>query len=229
MRSDLRICCKFRNVKNKKLILRFAALVAFFVIVWFAVEYFGISQILHSAMIKEKILMFGMLAPVVYMLVYAVATVMFVPGAPLTIAGGALFGSVFGTLYTVIGATVGAVLAFLLARYFGRGFVGALEGEKWKKLAEYDKKIEENGLGVVLFFRLAPVFPFNGLNFALGLTKVTFKDYFWGTLVGIIPGTFAYVYLGDSLASLNLIQIIFAMVLLAVLSVGAGKLIKKKW
>jgi uncharacterized membrane protein YdjX (TVP38/TMEM64 family) len=215
-------------VKNKKLILRFAALVAFLVIAWFAVKYFGISQILHPAMIKEKVLAFGMFAPLVYMVFYSAAAVLFIPGAPLTIAGGALFGPVFGTLYTVIGATVGAALAFLLARFFGRGFVGALEGENWKKLGEYDKKIEENGLGIVLFLRFAPLFPFNGLNFALGLTKITFKDYFFGTLFGVIPGTFAYVYLGDSLASLNLIQITFAIVLLAVLSAGAGKLTKKK-
>lgn len=215
-------------MKNKKQIAKFLALILFLILAAAGVRYFGVSQILRPAMLKEKILMFGMLAPFAYMLAYATATVMFIPGAPLTIAGGALFGSVFGTLYTVIGATVGAVLAFLLARFFGRGFVGALEGEKWKKLGEYDKKIEENGLSVVLFLRLAPVFPFNGLNFALGLTKVTFKDYFWGTLVGIIPGTFAYVYLGDSLASLNPVQIVLAVALLAALSVGAGKLTRKK-
>lgn len=205
------------------------ALVFFLALVAVCVKYFGVSQILHPAMIQEKILMFGMLAPFVYMVVYAAAAIMFIPGAPLTIVGGVLFGSLFGTLYTVIGATVGAALAFLLARFFGRDFVGILEGEKWKKLGEYDKKIEENGFGVVLFLRLAPIFPFNGLNFGLGLTKVTFKDYFWGTFAGIIPGTFAYVYLGDSLASLNPAQIVFAVVLLAMLSVGAGKLTKKKW
>lgn len=193
-----------------------------------AVKYFGISQILHPAAIKEKILEFGVLAPIVYVAVYVVATLVFVPGAPLTIAGGALFGSVFGTLYVVVGATVGATLAFLLSRFLGRDFVGALEGEKFKKFARYDKKIEENGFGVVLFLRFVPLFPFNGLNFALGLTKVTSKDYFWGTLLGIIPGTFAYVYLGESLTSLNLLQIVFAVLLLIALSVGAGKLTKKK-
>lgn len=203
-------------------------LVIFFVLALFLVRYFDVSEILHPGMIKEKILMFGMLAPFVYVLIYAFATVLFIPGAPLTIAGGALFGPILGTLYVVIGATIGATLAFLLSRFLGRGFVGVVEGERWKKLGEYDKKIEENGFGAVLFFRFVPLFPFNGLNFALGLTKVTFRDYFFGTLFGIIPGTFAYVYLGDSLASLNSVQIILAIVLLAALSVGAGKLTKKK-
>lgn len=215
-------------MKNKKHIVKFSALVIFFIVAIFIVRYFGISKILHPGMIKEKILMFGMFAPAVYVLFYAVATVVFIPGAPLTIAGGALFGSVFGTLYVVVGATIGAILAFLLARFFGRDFVGILESERWKKLGEYDKKIEENGFGAVLFFRFVPLFPFNGLNFALGLTKVKFKDYFWGTFMGIIPGTFAYVYLGDSLASLNLLQIAFAVLLLAALSLSAGKLTRKK-
>jgi uncharacterized membrane protein YdjX (TVP38/TMEM64 family) len=179
-------------------------------------------------MIKEKILMFGMLAPFAYMLAYAVATVVFVPGAPLTIAGGALFGPIFGTLYTVVGATAGAVLAFILTRTIGRGFVGDLEGEKWKKLSKYDKKMEENGLGAVLFLRFVPLFPFNGLNFALGLTKVKFKDYFWGTIIGILPGSFAYVYLGDSLASPSVWKIALAILLLSALSFAPSFFQKRK-
>lgn len=228
MRRGSKICWGFPSVKNKKHIVKFIALVIFLALALLVVRYLGVAQILHPATIKEKILLFGMFAPAAYIFVYALATILFLPGSVLTIAGGAVFGPLFGTVYTVIGATIGATLAFLLARFLGRDFVSSAEGEKLKKLAEYDKKIEENGLGVVLFLRFAPLFPFNGLNFALGLTKVTFKDYFWGTLVGIIPGTFAYVYLGDSLASLNLVQIILAIVLLAALSFGAGKLTKKK-
>lgn len=215
-------------MKNKRQLIKFFGLAVFVALALAGVKYFGISQILHPGMIKEKILAFGMFAPFIYVVAYTIATVAFVPGAPLTIAGGALFGAVFGTLYTIIGATVGATLAFLLSRALGRGFVGALEGEKWKKLSEYDAKIEENGLGVVLFLRLAPIFPFNGLNFALGLTKVKFKDYFFGTLFGIIPGTFAYVYLGDSLVSLSPLKIILAILFFAAISYGASFLKKRK-
>lgn len=179
-------------------------------------------------MIKEKVLEFGVMAPMVYVAVYVIATFVFVPGAPLTIAGGALFGSVFGTLYTVIGATIGASLAFLLSRFLGRDFVGALEGERFKKLAEYDETIEKNGFGAVLFLRFVPLVPFNGLNFALGLTKVKFRDYVLGTIFGIIPGTFAYVYLGDSVASLRVWNIVGAVILLAALSFGAVFFKKKK-
>jgi uncharacterized membrane protein YdjX (TVP38/TMEM64 family) len=215
-------------MKNKKQVIKFGALVFLVAMIIFLIRYFGVSDALSPSLLKEKILGFGMLAGMAYMGIYVAATVLFIPGTPLTVAGGAIFGPVLGTFYTVIGATVGATLAFLLSRFLGRGFVGALEGEKFKKIAEYDKKLEENGLGVVLFLRFAPLFPFNGLNFALGLTKVTFKDYFWGTLVGIIPGTFVYTYFGDSLASFNPFQIVFAVLLLVALSVGAGKLTKKK-
>lgn len=215
-------------MKNKRNIFKIAILALFVAAAIFLVKYFGLSEILNPATIKDKVLAFGMLAPLVYMIFYALATVAFVPGAPLTVAGGALFGALMGTFYTVIGATVGATFAFLFARFLGRGFIGAVESEKFKTLDEYDKKIEENGLGVVLFLRFAPLFPFNGLNFALGLTKVTLKDYFFGTLFGIIPGTFAYTYFGESLASLNPGQIFLAVLVLVALSIGAGKFGKKK-
>jgi uncharacterized membrane protein YdjX (TVP38/TMEM64 family) len=215
-------------MKNKKQIIKFSALAVFLVLAFLSVRYFGVSEILRPAMIKEKILMFGMFAPFVFMLFYAGATVAFIPGTPLTIAAGALFGPIFGTLYTVVGATTGAALAFILTRTIGRGFVGDLEGEKWKKLSEYDKKMEENGLGVVLFLRFVPLFPFNGLNFALGLTKVKFKDYFLGTVIGILPGSFAYVYLGDSLASLSVWKIALAILLLSALSFAPSFFQKRK-
>lgn len=216
------------NVKNNKHLFKFVVLVIFLSIALLAVQYFGTSQILHPTVVRGKILEFGALAPIAYVAVYVAASVMLVPGAPLTIAGGALFGSVFGTLYTVIGATTGATLAFLLSRFLGRDFVGVLEGERFKKLAEYDEKIEENGFGAVLFFRFVPLVPFNGLNFALGLTKVKFQDYLLGTILGIIPGTFAYVYLGDSVASLQIWNIIAAVLLLAVLSLGPVFFKRKK-
>lgn len=215
-------------MKNTKHFLKFAGLAVFLALAAVTVKYLGVSEILHPAMIKEKVLGFGILAPAVYIVVYAFGTLMFIPGAPLTIAGGALFGSVFGVLYVVVGATAGAILAFLLSRILGRDFVGALENEKFQKLAEYDETIEKNGFGTVLFLRFVPLVPFNGLNFALGLTKVKFRDYVLGTILGIIPGTFAYVYLGDSVASLRVWDIIGAVVLLAILSFGTIFLKRKK-
>jgi len=215
-------------MKNKTHILKFGILVLLIAFVVFLARHVGVDTLLEPSLIKERILGFGVWAGALYVLLYVVATVAFIPGTPFTVAGGAVFGPVFGTLYTVIGATIGATLAFVLARFLGRGFVGGMESEKFKKLMKYDKKMEENGLGTVLLLRFVPLFPFNGLNFALGLTRVSFKDYFLGTLFGIIPGTFAYTYFGDSITSLDPLQITFALALLIALSFAANVFNKSK-
>ena len=120
----------------------------------------------------------------------------------------------------MIGATLGATLAFLIARYFARSFFEDIVERKYPKIRDYDEKLEKNGFMTVLIFRLIPLFPFNGLNFALGLTKVKTRDYFLATLIGIIPGTFAYVYLGNSIAEMNYTNIIYAIVLIVILSLS---------
>jgi len=145
----------------------------------------------------------GVLAPLFFMTLYFFGTIFFLPGTPLTILGGVLFGSIQGTLYTVIGATLGASAAFLLTRFLGKTFVDKLLKNKFKKLNEYDNKLEENGLLTMLFLRLVPLFPFNGLNFALGVTRIKFKDFFLGTLIGIIPGSFVLTNIGSTAADMR--------------------------
>ena len=185
----------------------------------FFVNYFNLASFFSPEMLRESVEDYGVLGPLIFMGVYIFATVFFLPGAPITIAGGLIFGKVFGTIYVVIGATIGAVIAFFVARYLGEGFVENLLKGKHSKIHEYDEKIKENGLGVVLFLRLLPIFPFNGLNFALGLTRVKARDYIIGTFFGIIPGSFVFVYFGDSLGMLNIWNILFAVLLLALLIV----------
>jgi len=178
--------------------------------------------------LKHAVEGWGSVGPLLYIGFYALASVLFVPGTPLTLVGGALFGPFFGTIYTVIGATFGACLAFLLAR-FASGLVRPEKvGPIARRLAGYDKKIKENGFLTVLMLRLIPLFPFNGLNFGLGLTSVTFRSYFFATFFGIIPGTAAYVYFGDSLASLKITNIIFAIVIIAVIAL-VGKYVAKHY
>ncbi len=197
---------------------KFIIFLTFLVFVVFLVKYFHLESYLNISFLKEKISGFGMFAPLMYVFVYMVATVLFLPGSTITIAGGILFGSLLGTLYTIFGATLGAVIAFLFARYLGESFVESLLKNKFQKLMEYDKKLQKNGFLVVLFLRLVPLFPFNALNFGLGLTLVKLKDYFWGTFLGIIPGTFAFAYFGSSLASMDIKSIIFAVLILTVFS-----------
>ncbi len=128
---------------------------------------------------------------------YATLTVAWVPGSVMTLAAGAIFGLVEGTLITLAGATIGAALAFLVARYLARDAVERRLGGH-RKLRTIDEALAREGAKVVFLLRLSPVFPFNALNYALGLTRVRFRDYVLASATGMVPGTFLYVYAGHA-------------------------------
>ncbi len=136
----------------------------------------------------------GALGPLVFVLGYALAVVAFAPGSVLTLAAGAIFGLAKGTLYVFVAATLGASAAFLVARHLARGAVERrLAGNA--RFAAIDRAVGEQGRKIVFLLRLSPVFPFNLLNYALGLTRVRFADYFVAC-AGMLPGTLLYVYYG---------------------------------
>lgn len=135
----------------------------------------------------------GILAPLVFIGVYTLSTILFLPGSVLTISGGILFGPVLGTLYNLTGATFGAVFAFLIARTSASSWVQKKVGGRIKVLLE---GIENQGWQFVVFVRLVPLFPFNLLNYALGLTKIKLLHYTLATLLGMVPGAFVYTYIG---------------------------------
>jgi len=132
----------------------------------------------------------GMWAPVLFILVYAVGICLFVPGVLLTALGAAIFGPYWGFLYVWIGAMIGASAAFLIGRTLGREFATSLIGGRLKK---YDDAIERNGFAAVLYLRLI-YFPFTVMDFGMGITKVRFWDYFAGTGLGILVGTFIFTF-----------------------------------
>lgn len=142
----------------------------------------------------------GVWGPVVFILGYAVAAVAFIPGSLLTLAAGAIFGLAWGTVYTLIGATLGAGLAFLVARYVARGAIERrIAGNA--KFAAIDRAVGREGFKIVALLRLSPIFPFNLLNYALGLTRVRFVHYLAASLA-MLPGTLLYVYYGKAAGSL---------------------------
>lgn len=138
----------------------------------------------------------GMWAPVFFIGIYIAATVLFLPGSVLTLGAGALFGVLWGTVYVSIASVTGATFAFLIGRYFARNWVAAKIGAN-EKFNAVDNAIGREGWKIVLLTRLSPVFPFNLLNYSLGLTKVTLPHYFFASWIGMIPGTIMYVYLGS--------------------------------
>ena len=136
----------------------------------------------------------GFWGPAVFVAGYALAVVAFVPGSLMTLAAGAIFGVARGTLYVFLAAVLGSSAAFLVARYLARGAVERrLAGNP--RFAAIDRAIGAEGRRIVLLLRLSPAFPFNLLNYALGLTRVRFADYCVAA-VGMLPGTLLYVYSG---------------------------------
>lgn len=149
------------------------------------------------------ITLFGLslaIAPIAFILIYIVATVAFLPGSLLTLGAGILFGVVQGSIYVFLGATMGATVAFLVGRYLARGWISRrIAGNQ--KFKAIDKAIGKEGLKIVFLTRLSPIFPFNLLNYGLGVTGVALQDYILGS-VGMIPGTIMYVYIGSLAGSI---------------------------
>lgn len=135
----------------------------------------------------------GRWTPAAFVVLYAAATVLFVPGSVMTLLGGALFGPLWGTMWNLLGAVLGATLAFVAARYVAADFVARRAGGRLKALVE---GVEGEGWRFVAFVRLVPLFPFNLLNYALGLTRIRLAGYVIASAICMLPGAFAYTYLG---------------------------------
>ncbi len=136
----------------------------------------------------------GVWGPIVFIGGYVAAVVAFAPASILTLAAGAIFGIVQGTMYVFVAATLGSALAFLVARYVARGWVEQRFTSNPRFVA-IDRAMEKEGRKIVFLLRLYPVFPYNALNYLLGLTRIGFRDYLLGC-IGMIPGTLLYVYYG---------------------------------
>lgn len=176
--------------KEMKKILRISLVLLLLVGIAIAIIY---RDQLDAAVLEQWINEAGILGPLLFMSIYVVGTVFFFPGSVLTLAGGALFGPVYGTLYNLTGATIGAALSFLVARYLLSEVVEKKSGGRLKQLKE---GVENEGWRFIAFVRLVPLFPFNLLNYALGLTRIKFWHYVIASYVCMLPGGLAYTYFG---------------------------------
>lgn len=207
--------------------LKFIALVVFVLLSAAFFQIADLGRYVKPDAIRAAIQSVGPLAPLLYLLIYSIAPVFFVPGWIITIGGGLAFGAVWGTVLTVIGATIGATLAFFVARYMGRDFVARVLKEKFKTLNTIDEQAASHGFQVIFFLRLIPLVPFNALDYVAGISKIGRRDYILGTFLGIIPGTFAYVYLGSALTNIYSWQFALAIGMLVLLAVIP--LLYKRW
>lgn len=145
----------------------------------------------------------GLVGPLAFMGLYVLVTVSFLPASVITLGAGVVFGLGAGSLWVFLGAMLGATAAFLLGRYVARDWVARkIAGNT--RFQAVDSAIGQQGLKIIFLLRLSPAFPFNLLNYSLGLTQVSLKDYILGT-TGILPGTIMYVYLGSLVGNLALL------------------------
>jgi len=176
--------------RSKKALLKAVILVVFMIAAIYMVRFTPVKDFLTKEALGRFLEAAGFWAPLIFMVLYAVGICLFVPGTLITALGAAIFGAYWGFLYVWVGAMAGASAAFWIGRTLGREFAASLIGDRLKK---YDDAIERNGFATVLYLRLV-YFPFTPMNFGMGLTKVRFWDYFFGTGLGIIVGTFIFTF-----------------------------------
>ncbi|MDQ2883538.1 MAG: VTT domain-containing protein [Actinomycetota bacterium] len=199
-------------------------LVVFVVILAGAGTVAGIVGLPDVERLRTGIASAGPGAPVLFVLLYAVATLAPVPKNVLATVAGVLFGLVLGVVVVLLGALLGALAAFALGRVLGRDAVERITGAR---VARVDALLRRRGLLAVLGVRLVPVLPFTAINYAAGLTGVRTRDYIVGTALGIIPGTIAFVALGTYGASPGSWPFILAVIVLVVLTAGGAALARR--
>ena len=175
---------------RRKALIKASVLVAFIIVAICIVRFTPIRGYLTPEALSNSLNAVGMWAPFVFVIFYAVGICLFLPGTLLTGLGAAIFGPYWGFVYVWVAAMLGATAAFWIGRTLGREFAASLIGDKLKK---YDDFIERNGFAATLYMRLLYV-PFTAMNFGMGLTKVRFWDYFFGTGLGIMVGTFIFTF-----------------------------------
>jgi uncharacterized membrane protein YdjX (TVP38/TMEM64 family) len=161
----------------------------------------------------------GMWAPILYILIYSIATICILPSTPLNLTGGAIFGSVWGTVWTSIAAIFAAVLSFGFSRTIGRKLVEQKLAGKWESI---DREMHQGGFFYMFAIRLLPLIPYGIVNFAAGLTSIKFRDYFLGTLLGTVPGILPFVMMGAGLTALKQGDVLPMLVALALTGMLVG-------
>ncbi|KXZ39922.1 Uncharacterized membrane protein YdjX, TVP38/TMEM64 family, SNARE-associated domain [Alkalithermobacter thermoalcaliphilus JW-YL-7 = DSM 7308] len=178
-------------------------IIAVFAIVIILMKQFGLFEYIsieNLQNLKNWINSFGIMGPIIYIILYTIAALFFLPGLPIALLAGFAFGPVMGALWAATGATLGATAAFLVARYAARGMV-----EKWVEGNEQFKKIDEGvekqGWRMLMITRLVPAFPYNVQNFVYGLTKINLLTYIIVSFICMLPGAAAFTFMAGSIAS----------------------------
>jgi uncharacterized membrane protein YdjX (TVP38/TMEM64 family) len=160
-----------------------------------AAAVWALDGAINAQALEARIAALGIWAPIGFVLLYGVATIAMVPGSIFDLAGGALFGPYLGSALDLTGGTLGAALAFLVARYIARDWVEIRAGPRTQSIM---RSVDADGWQFVAFVRLVPIFPYNVMNYLLGLTRIPFHHYMLATLVFMAPSTLVYTWIGHA-------------------------------
>ena len=187
----------------KKSVIKIVGLVGTVAIVYLLLSYYGITdeiRLENVPKIKTWVANFGAIAPLIYIGLYLLSTVFFLPGAPVTVLAGFIFGPLWGVFYASIASIISVSVAFLIGRYVARDLV-----ERWVKgnaqFRKIDEQVNEQGWRILMFTRLVPIFPFNLQNYAYGLTSIRFATFVIVSAIFMLPGTAVFVQLGGAFVS----------------------------
>ncbi len=150
---------------------------------------------IDSAQIQALLNSVGIWSPIIYIALYVIATILVLPSTVLNLTGGAVFGAVWGTLWTSLAAIIAAIVAFTFTRTVGREIIAKRLSGRWQAM---DAEVRQGGLFYMFAIRLVPIMPYGLVNFAAGLTSISFKDYILGTTIGTVPSVLPFVLLGSS-------------------------------
>ena len=186
-----------------KILIAVGVVAAVYLVLSLVLRYYGVTddiRLENVPKIKTWVAGFGKIAPLVYIGLYLVSTVFFLPGSPVTVLAGFVFGPLWGIFYASVASIISISIAFLIARYVARDLV-----EGWVKnnaqFRKIDEQVEEQGWRILMFTRLVPIFPFNLQNYAYGLTSIRFSTYVLVSAIFMLPGTAAFVQLGGAFVS----------------------------
>lgn len=176
----------------------------------------GVLSYAQVEAIKTFVLGFGIYAPLIFILLFTLAPLIFFPDGILALAGGLIFGFAWGSLYIVLGALCGGTLSFFLARLYGNTMREKLAHEK---LINFQKSVKKHGFIMILLLRLVPLVPFNIISYSAGFSTIRYVDFFFATLLGMLPGVLVYANIGAQSLAFGSHEFYISISLLVVLVV----------
>lgn len=188
----------------------------------------GVLSYAQVESIKTFVLSFGIYAPLIFILLFTLAPLIFFPDGILALAGGLIFGFGLGSVYIIVGALCGGTLSFYLARLYGKKMHEKLAHEK---LINFQKSVKKHGFVMILLLRLVPLVPFNIISYSAGFSTILYRDFFFATLLGMLPGVLVYANIGAqslSFGSQEFYISIGLLVMLVVVSMILKQRVKKR-